>query len=775
MSSTPRHQISDILRGLATPGSFTTRHTARVSGLSLAVTGVGDVALPVAAEQAKQLRSMARPAKYGHGTDTVLDRSVRDCWEIPKSRVRIDGQRWQQTLKPILDEIRDDLGLPSNSRLTAQLHSMLLYEEGHFFAPHQDSEKDDDMIATMVVVLPSSATGGDLVVQHNGETVRHRWSRSALTVVAFYADTRHEVLPLKSGHRIALTYNLSVNGGTAPDASIPDSLEPNLVKLLERHFNELPKPRWSGDTQAQHPPDRLVVFLDHQYTEHGLRWSQLKGDDTLRAAMLRRVAERHGYQISLAAAEIHECRECYGDDRSSRYGDYWEDSGPRTVVDSSRYDIGELLDNDITITPRDTSAALFDPYVPDSEIAEVTPTSALAAHDTEYTGYMGNYGNTMDRWYRRGAIVMWPASRTFALTAAANPIAALDDLSDRTIINEADRHQLVTDVETFLRFWSESAHREVSSETASQAFNLAVTANDPSVAARLVEPISVETLDPSHAISLIALAEHFGEPWFVDRATQWFATSVNAYYQHGNTPRARWLNQLDDICAQLMADEGGRPLGRSIADDFAKRSHSWIIDALVQTESITAPSQQRAARTELAGPIAALLRTCAITGNALVRDAALTHLLDQRVELVGLSVDVLNHLDPLPNEQRAWTRLDDLRDGVVAVLNDELSRPARQPDDWSISTLSEHQGCADCETLNEFLNDRERRAFTWPLAQARRQHIHGRIDKAELPVTHVTKRTGRPYQLVLTKTDELHQQEIARRAAALETLQKHTR
>jgi hypothetical protein len=43
----------------------------------------------------------------------------------------------------------------------------------------------------------------------------------------------------------------------------------------------------------------------------------------------------------------------------------------------------------------------------------------------------------------------------------------------------------------------------------------------------------------------------------------------------------------------------------------------------------------------------------------------------------------------------------------------------------------------------------------WPLAKERRQHIHRRIDAAELPVTHVTRRQGRPFTLVLTKTDNL--------------------
>ena len=37
--------------------------------------------------------------------------------------------------------------------------------------------------------------------------------------------------------------------------------------------------------------------------------------------------------------------------------------------------------------------------------------------------------------------------------------------------------------------------------------------------------------------------------------------------------------------------------------------------------------------------------------------------------------------------------------------------------------------------------------------------MHSRIDAAELPVTHVTRRQGRPYTLVLAKTDALFARE----------------
>ncbi|MGQ4328875.1 hypothetical protein ACN6K4_001785 [Streptomyces hayashii] len=44
--------------------------------------------------------------------------------------------------------------------------------------------------------------------------------------------------------------------------------------------------------------------------------------------------------------------------------------------------------------------------------------------------------------------------------------------------------------------------------------------------------------------------------------------------------------------------------------------------------------------------------------------------------------------------------------------------------------------------------------------------MHSRIDTAELPVDHRTRRQGRPYTLVLTKTEELFSRERATRCQA---------
>lgn len=196
----PRMRLAQLLGARDNRSRFSAHRTAAPDDLSVDVDGVGLLELPVSAAQVKRLRSIARPARYGLGEQTLIDARVRDTWELPKSRVRIDRWRWNKTLGPVLAELRAELGLPDGCRLRPQLHSVLMYERGQFFAPHKDSEKGDAMVGTLVVTLPSTSRGGALVVQHGGRREEYRSSNWLLSFVAFYADCQHEVLPLTSGH-----------------------------------------------------------------------------------------------------------------------------------------------------------------------------------------------------------------------------------------------------------------------------------------------------------------------------------------------------------------------------------------------------------------------------------------------------------------------------------------------------------------------------------------------------------------------------------------------
>jgi hypothetical protein len=48
-----------------------------------------------------------------------------------------------------------------------------------------------------------------------------------------------------------------------------------------------------------------VLLLDHEYTERGLHWRLLKGEDAPRVAALRAASESLGLSVHLALAAIH--------------------------------------------------------------------------------------------------------------------------------------------------------------------------------------------------------------------------------------------------------------------------------------------------------------------------------------------------------------------------------------------------------------------------------------------------------------------------------------
>ncbi len=106
-----------------------------------------------------------------------------------------------------------DIGIAVNFKLSETIDSDIFSDsdEGSFFVQHRDTEKATGMFATLVIVLPSNYSGGELVIRHGEQVVTlnmHRDEPSELTFAAFYADCVHEVQPITQGCRLTLIYNL---------------------------------------------------------------------------------------------------------------------------------------------------------------------------------------------------------------------------------------------------------------------------------------------------------------------------------------------------------------------------------------------------------------------------------------------------------------------------------------------------------------------------------------------------------------------------------------
>jgi predicted 2-oxoglutarate/Fe(II)-dependent dioxygenase YbiX len=782
MATSALERLSEFLAEIGGRGSFAARRTARADDLQLEVTGVGRIRFPISRLQAAQLCSIARPARYGRGEATLLDERVRNTSQIPKSRVRIDGRQWNRTLIPMLEHLRGDLGLPDGTVLKAELHSMLVYQTGQFFLPHQDSEKADAMVGTLVVTLPSSFKGGAFVIEHMGEKVRYLASKQPLSFIAFYADCTHEVRPVTQGYRIVLTYNLKLVRERAADSSHETSTTTEgapieaLAALLQEHFTTpSPAPRWNRDGTAGEPPNRLVYLLDHQYTERGLAWDHLKGADATRVAALCAAAGRAGCEIALALADVHETWDCEEDDRQPRYSrsrhwyrdddDEWQEEDDPPPDDPDHYTLGELQDWEISLSrwidPAGKKTEPISTHVRDEEVCSTTPSSVLEPYRSEYEGYMGNYGNTMDRWYRRAAVVLWSRDRAFAVRAEASPGLAMQTLQKR--IRAGAVAEARTLAASLLPFWERVAERETRRGFFDRVLKVAGGVGAPELALSLLQPFRVEALAAHHAQAFTLIVQRYGEEWTRSLLSRWSPARATWTALPGKD-RATWLTSLPRLCEALCANQDltGAQAARLLLHD----QWQWLTKELESARRIVPQSDRNEALRRRAPQILAFLEAAVVANAPDVRDDAITFLLAEENEplLPGLIAVLRMAAERLSPELQHALGLAAIQRSCISLLQRHLAAPARVAGDWSIAA-PQVCDCKLCATLAEFLTARDRTRLEWRLAKERRRHVHTIIDSHGLPVRHETLRSGSPYTLVLTKTQALFEREAAARRA----------
>jgi len=772
MATAARDRLARTLRGDGQT-AFSVELAAKVDDLNLEVEGFGHVKLPVTPAKARKLLGLGQPARFGRGEQTLTDPDVRDTWEIPKHLVRAE---WNDaTLKVILATVKEELGLLNAAELTAGLHSLLVYEQNQFFLAHQDSEKDHSMVGTLVVTLPSSYTGGELMVRHNEEQKAYRGSKTALSLVAFYADCRHEVLRVKSGYRITLTYNLLLHGDTGrPEGD--DGTAAELADLLREHFST-PVPRYYGGPAAD-PPNRLVYLLDHEYTPRALNWRRLKGADASRVALLRAAADKAGCEAVLALADIKTTHSAFEDDYDDyRYGRRWDDDYDEDSCDDddgsgddTQYEIQELIDSEVALThwtrPDGTRLEEASLSVDGTEVCASTPTGDIEPYSSEYEGYMGNWGNTLDRWYHRAAVVVWPHDQGFANRAETSPAWALDELVAKASAGDLPGTQAAA--ATLAAFWDGAVRARTAARTAEEggtvsglfgkALRSADAVTDAETAAMLLRPFRIENLTDAYVNSFGKIADKYGQQWTAELLRTWFGGDQPPWAYLGGQERPQWVSDwLPGLCQGLHATGSA---GMVAAQRLLDLAQEWIGKEIGTGLALSPPSYRDKKLGSLGQPLASVLAAAAAIGAAATRATVSGYIRKQEDAVTSLEMSALRAAQDLPRDgARGDAGFGDLAAHCAGRLRTRLARPQRASGDWSIDLPAGGCTCDLCDTLRVFLKDRSQRTFEWPLAQQRRHHVHSRIDAAELPVTHVTRRQGRPYTLVLTKAETLFARE----------------
>ncbi|PBK87689.1 hypothetical protein ARMGADRAFT_451542 [Armillaria gallica] len=158
--------------------------------------------------------------------------------------------------------------------------------EGDFFKVHKDTPRAENMMGSLVIVFPTPHEGGSLVLRQDGQ----EWTFSAermfaestaeapfIFYIVFYSDVEHEVLPVTSGVRVTLTYNLYLE---------EKPIVPSLVSSAESPIIDHVKEALEGLLSASDflPEGGMLGFgLRHQYpiamsTDPGGQVDEIYGD-----------------------------------------------------------------------------------------------------------------------------------------------------------------------------------------------------------------------------------------------------------------------------------------------------------------------------------------------------------------------------------------------------------------------------------------------------------------------------------------------------------------
>jgi 2OG-Fe(II) oxygenase superfamily len=753
--------LAAVLGKVRRPGDFFAAGTTELLAPLLEVERVGPVALPLLPIQARELIGVAEPAPYGRGEQTVIDPAVRRCWQIGPDRVRIRGRHWAQTLEMILARVAEGLGV--DAPITAEFYKLLLYDEGSFFVGHRDTEKTPGMFATLVVALPSSFAGGELVVRHKGREVRLDLrcdDPAEAAFAAFYADCVHEVLPVTAGCRLTLVYNLARRGrGRSPEPPDYAGEQARVATLLQAWRDAKKRP-------ADATPEKLVYLLEHAYTPAEFGFAALKGADAAVAGVLTTAAQQARCDLHLALLTVQESgaaeySESYGS-RRGRWG--------RWGAEEDEFEAGEVFDRYMTLSnwhrPDGNASALGDIPVEGEEFSPPDACDDLAPDEEHFHEATGNEGASFERTYRRAALVLWPSDRIFAVLSQAGlsvTLPYLDDLTRRWVDSAGDRQSSL---------WRE-AH---------------------DLAGHMLAQWPTQDWYPrkdkasSDATRMLTLLTRLDATALIER----FLTEVTAagHYDKGdNTAILAALDRLPPrrtkaLIERIAAGTATTALGAS-ADLLARAAAAWgperaatltgaatrLIEALPGDPAAhAAPPEPWQRRSRVDSSIVADLLTGLVAIDATLAERSVGHILAWP-KTYGLDAVLIPAARTLVGAGTTpdTAAIKQLQAACVAHLRTRIAEPLAPPADWRRASTLPCQ-CQHCAELARFLADPERQTWVLKAAEAARSHVEGSIRRAESDLNTMTDRRGRPYSLVCTKNQASYDRRAKQRKQDLKDL-----
>lgn len=741
--------LQEALAKVERPGVFSTYGKESFVLPGLVIERLGPVGLPLTELQAEEIKKVAQLAPFGKGMKTVVDTSVRNVWEVDASALSFDNKEWQKLLDKIISQVGKSMGV--DLAITAYLYKLLIYEEGSFFLPHKDTEKEDRMFATLTITLPSFHQGGDLIVSHDGETFTYTFDKKedkfAIQYAAFYADCSHEVKPVQEGFRLTLIYNLTF-ASNHHEFKAPQNHQylpyfvAGLQQLREMAF------------------EKAIIPLEHEYTEKNLAFHNLKNLDQARADLLIKAANETGFMLYLAFLHHSESGMTADDGYYS-----WEEYGDEDR--SSSFDMEEVFDQETYIDHwigTDSNKKNFGSFQYD-EGELIIP---FNFHDDEpyhqdYEGYAGNYGPTLEQVYRRAAFVMWPKEKHLLLMSKKGTGAAITGLQEfyEEYQQKKENEKLETCkvfAQSILDHWSHSAYplMDEVKNNHQKMLQMVLKLDDRELLNSFIERVLYCEVSGVEGALLAQAAKKWG--W-------------NALHSLHNVPQQLLKDKslelsyiIQDLC------NGDKLPGKEafIQDFFAKVIQHVMLknaSANVYENSYWPGHRDNATKINI---LSALFTAATRMQNSSLLEKFIPYLFKNDKDW-DWDQEVLPFLMEAIGQSQKYDNgiLKIFIQNAKNTLERYLSVPIHEPTDW-VQDIKLSCQCDNCQELQAFMQHPVQQILRIRINKEGRQHLHQIIDKENPDLTHVTERKGSPYTLVCTKTrttwQKLKEQRIYRQS-----------
>jgi hypothetical protein len=379
------------------------------------------------------------------------------------------------------------------------------------------------------------------------------------------------------------------------------------------------------------------------------------------------------------------------------------------------------------------------------DIIATTPNDKFTPFQSEYEGYMGNYGNTLDRWYHRAVVILWQNIDTQSIFLEFNPSKVITDTL-RLAKNKTTWQNAIDSTKQFIPYWRGLKETPIKIRSIKSVFNLCIELNDIEIAFSLIIPITENIFNPKMALELGLLVKTFGKEFVPQLLKKW--GKEDSYFSDLN------IVDFDKLIIGLLKHKNDHVIS------FVEWCLSYRFDLLKKDHKSNKEGQQLAALRK-ASPVKIKslidnLKACFAANNLKTHKEIIEHILSDphSYPAVEFSQQIIDYLKTKSTSEFKTWGFDSLLTQLLEQLRTEVIQSQRDPMDWGIKEKNICK-CEYCKILNSFLQDKIINEKVWPLAKNHRQHIHQIIDQMLLPVTHKTTHEGTPHKLVLKKTKQL--------------------